>query len=725
MTQALRLALTGCLLLVQLGFAYAADRPKVGLVLGGGGARGFAHIGVLEELERLRIPVDCVAGTSMGALVAGAWAAGLDAAAMRREMDKADWNDLFQDNPGYAEVNYRSKRLSQRYLPGSEFGVTANGMVSPPGVVTGQKIKLFLNQLVHSETGERLIEDLSLPVSIIATDIGTGERVVFRKGSLTQAMRASMSVPGLLAPLEYSGRKLVDGGLVDNLPIKEVHERCGAQVVIAVNVGSPLLKSSEITGVLSVSAQMVFILTEQNVTESLALLQPTDIYIKPDLDGISAVDFERSSDAADRGRSAAMAATQLERLSVDGDSYAAWRQQWSPAPQVVPLVNAIEIAGLHTVNPTAVARHIEQPLNQPLDLPTLNRNLLRIYGDGDFERVDYTLTHDGQQDVLRILPVEKTWGPDYLRAGLNLNSTLTGRSSYSVRAAYQKTWLNSLGGELLLSGEIGSNTGVSAEFHQPLDAAQRYFVDAAASLRREDFAIFVDDLRISDYRKDIARVDLLAGINFGPAGQARLGWREDRQRSLITTGLPLLPTTPLRVSGALATLELDQKNQLLVATSGWAAKASWFESAKRDYDRITLGVDGALQFKDWVLGLRGSYVGSTHGKLPLQDAARLGGFLNLSGFADGQLSGNRIGYMHVRGERIFGRMPLGLRGDLRLGLALEAGRVGRPLSEPDRTGVLDSALIYFRGETPFGVAYLGLGRSSSGPVNAYFFLGTP
>ena len=725
MTQALRLALTGCLLLVQLGFAYAADRPKVGLVLGGGGARGFAHIGVLEELERLRIPVDCVAGTSMGALVAGAWAAGLDAAAMRREMDKADWNDLFQDNPGYAEVNYRSKRLSQRYLPGSEFGVTANGMVSPPGVVTGQKIKLFLNQLVHSETGERLIEDLSLPVSIIATDIGTGERVVFRKGSLTQAMRASMSVPGLLAPLEYSGRKLVDGGLVDNLPIKEVHERCGAQVVIAVNVGSPLLKSSEITGVLSVSAQMVFILTEQNVTESLALLQPTDIYIKPDLDGISAVDFERSSDAADRGRSAAMAATQLERLSVDGDSYAAWRQQWSPAPQVVPLVNAIEIAGLHTVNPTAVARHIEQPLNQPLDLPTLNRNLLRIYGDGDFERVDYTLTHDGQQDVLRILPVEKTWGPDYLRAGLNLNSTLTGRSSYSVRAAYQKTWLNSLGGELLLSGEIGSNTGVSAEFHQPLDAAQRYFVDAAASLRREDFAIFVDDLRISDYRKDIARVDLLAGINFGPAGQARLGWREDRQRSLITTGLPLLPTTPLRVSGALATLELDQKNQLLVATSGWAAKASWFESAKRDYDRITLGVDGALQFKDWVLGLRGSYVGSTHGKLPLQDAARLGGFLNLSGFADGQLSGNRIGYMHVRGERIFGRMPLGLRGDLRLGLALEAGRVGRPLSEPDRTGVLDSALIYFRGETPFGVAYVGLGRSSSGPVNAYFFLGTP
>jgi len=723
--QGRRLAVVVGLLLGLLGGVLAAERPRVGLVLGGGGARGFAHIGVLEELERLRIPVDCVAGTSMGALVAGAWAAGLDVATMRREMDQADWNDLFQDNPGYAEVNYRSKRLSQRYLPGSEFGVTANGLVSPPGVVTGQKIKLFFNQLVRSETGERLLQDLPLPVSIIATDIGSGERVVFRSGSLTQAMRASMSVPGLLAPLDYNGRKLVDGGLVDNLPIKEVRERCGAQVVVAVNVGSPLLKSSEITGVLSVSAQMVFILTEQNVTESLALLQPADIYIKPDLDGISAVDFERSGEAAERGRRAALAATGLDRLSVDAASYAAWRAQWAQTPSVVPLVNAIEIAGLHTVNPAAVARHVEQGLNQPLDLPTLNRNLLRIYGDGDFERVDYTLTREDGREVLRILPVEKMWGPDYLRMGLNLSSTLAGRSSYSVRAAYQKTWLNRLGGELLFSGEIGTNTGVSAEFHQPLDAAQRYFVDAAGSLRRENFSIFVDDLRISDYQKDIARIDLFAGINLGPVGQARLGWREDRQSSLITTGLPLLPTTALRVSGALATLELDQKNQLLVATSGWSAKASWFESAKRDYDRITVGVDGALQFKDWVLGLRGSYVGSTHGKLPLQDAAKLGGFLNLSGFADGQLSGNRIGYMHVRGERIFGRMPLGLRGDLRLGLALEAGRVGRPLSEPERTGVLDSALIYFRGETPFGVAYLGLGKSSSGPVNAYFFLGTP
>jgi NTE family protein len=169
------------------------------------------------------------------------------------------------------------------------------------GIVTGQKIKLFFNQLVGDYLGEREISALPLPLSIIATDIVHGERVVFREGSLTSAMRASMSVPGLMSPVEIKGEKLVDGGLVDNVPIGEARERCQADIVIAVNVGSPLLKADEIGSLLSVSAQMVNILTEQNVSRSLATLKPTDIYIKPDLEGISAGDFKRTSETADRG----------------------------------------------------------------------------------------------------------------------------------------------------------------------------------------------------------------------------------------------------------------------------------------------------------------------------------------------------------------------------------------------------------------------------------------
>ncbi len=706
--------------------AAEAVRPRVGLVLGGGGARGAAHIGVLEELERLRIPVDCVAGTSMGALVAGAWGAGLTPAALRGEMGKANWDELFQDNPGFDDISYRNKRLSRRYLSGSETGITPDGVVAPPGVLSGQKIKLFFNQLVHSDVTERTLEQLPLPLSIIATDIASGERIVFRDGSLTQAMRASMSVPGLMAPLEYRGRKLVDGGLVDNLPVQEVRERCGAQVVIAVNVGTPPLKASEINGLLSVSTQMVAILTEQNVTKSLALLTPADIYIQPDLAGLSAADFDRSSEAADRGRAAAhQKVAQLQGLSVDLATYAAWRKHWQPPAAQPSRVDVIEIAGLHSVNPVAVSRHIEQQPGAPLDVATLNRDLLRAYGDGYFERVDYSMTRDGARNVLRIMPVEKSWGPDYLRLGLNLNSSLNGPASFSLRAAYQKTWLNALGGELLYTAELGSNTGFGVDYYQPLDPAQRFFVDAGATFRRETMALFVNDLRISDYRNSVARADVSLGVKLGMAGQARLGWREARHRLSIETGLPLLPVDLLSSSGPFVSLEIDRRNQLHVATSGWSARASWFESSSGNYNKLSLDADAAMQLQDWVLGVRGSYTGATSGRLPPQEMGRLGGFLNLSGFSNDQLMGNRVSYGHIRAERILGRMPLGVRGDLRVGVALEAGQVGAPVSEPNRTGMLDSVLVYARAETPFGPAYVGLGRAGGGSVNAYVFIGTP
>jgi NTE family protein len=592
--------------------------------------------------------------------------------------------------------------------------------------VSGQKIKLFFNQLVHSDMGDRFIEQLALPLSIIATDIATGEKVVFREGSLTLAMRASMSVPGLMAPLEYGGRKLVDGGLVDNLPVQEVHDLCGADVVIAVNVGSPLLQAHEISGLLSISSQMVSILTEQNVSQSLAKLSRADIYIKPDLTGLGATQFERSAEAADKGRAgAATAAVQLQSLSVDPHAYATWRQRWVPKKNPLPTVDAIEIAGLKRVNAAAVERYLQQKTGEPFDVPQLNHNLLRTYGDGYYERVDYTLTREGNKNLLRITPIEKAWGPDYLRLGLNLNSALKGGSTFSLRTAYHKTWLNPLGAELLTTAELGSNTGIGVEGYQPLDPAQRYFVGAAASLRRENTALFADDLRISDYRNSIGRLDLTAGVNLGQTGQARLGWRDERQTVSIETGLPLLPSAPVHFRGWVASWENDQKNQLHISTAGWWGKGSWFESANGDYNRLNLNWDGVQQLDTWVLGVRASYAGSTYGILPPQEMGWLGGFLNLSGFANDQLMGDRISYGHIRAERILGQMPLGLRGDLRVGLAFEVGKVADLLSEPRRTGLLNSTVMYIRGETPIGPAYIGLGQSSSGPVNAYFFIGTP
>ncbi len=715
------------LLAATLTTAQAADRPKVGLVLGGGGARGAAHIGVLEVLERLHVPVDCVAGTSMGALVAGAWAAGLAPATLRSEMGRADWSDMFDDNPDYTELNFRNKRLSQRFLPGSETGILASGAVMPPGVVSGQKIKLFFNHLVRADAGERELQQLPLPVSIIATDIGTGDRVVYRDGSLTLAMRASMSVPGLMAPLDYRGRKLVDGGLVDNLPIREVRERCAADVVIAVNVGSPPLPPEQVSGLLGVTAQMVVLLTEQNVSASLATLKPGDVYIKPELGDITAGAFDRHAEAAERGRLAAEAvAAQLATLSVSPAAYAVWRQRVAVRERDVPRIDSVEIAGLARVNPAVVLRYLEQRDGAPMDTATLNRDLLRAYGDGSYERVDYTVLSQQGKNILRVTPVEKSWGPDYLRLALQLDSNLSQGSTYRLRAGYQKTWLNPLGGELLLIGELGNVTGAGAELYQPVDAAQRWFVDAQTDYKRERSDYWLLDQRIAEYVVARTRLDLTAGVNFSLLGQLRFGWREMRASKSLDTGVDLFQSVAAQSSGGwLFNLDMDQLDRLYFPRRGWSAQASYYSSDRSGYSRVSLDGRAAWPLQDWVLGARASWTGSPRGQLPLYDAAKLGGFLNLTGYASGQLLGDEAAYAHVRAERIIGRAPLGLRGDLRLGVALEVGKIAQPYTLQVRHGVLNSVALYLGGETAFGPVFAGIGRASSGSVNAYLVVGAP
>jgi NTE family protein len=703
-------------------------RPKIGLVLGGGGARGAAHIGVLEVLEEMKIPVDCIAGTSMGALIAGAYASGLTPAMMRKAMADADWNDMFTDIPDYSAVNFRHKQTLQTFIPGSELGVTSDGIRTPPGVVDGVKIKLFFNRLVGAGKDERVIEKLPLPLSIIATDIGTGQRVVMREGSLTSAMRASMSVPGLLSPIVLDGKKLVDGGLVDNVPIEEARVRCNADIVIAVNVGSPLMDADQVGSLLTISAQMVNILTEQNVTRSLATLKPTDILIQPDLGTITASNFSRNGEAADRGRAAADAARQrLSQLGVDAAKYAEWREPINRRNKPAAIIDEIEIAGLKRVNPAMVERQLTVKTGEPLHSSNIDNDILRIYGDGYYQGVDYQLVNYRDRNILRILPVEKSWGPDYLRFALNLDTDSSRGSSFNLRAGYQKTLINDLGAEMLATVNIGSSAGAGLTYYQPLDPAQRFFVEAGLKYERSSLNIYEDNKRIAQYSNADTALALWAGTNIGIAGQARLGWIEQRRSFDRDIGSAQLPDFNTTYSGWMASLALDQMNRLYFATRGWATRLDYFDSSEAGFSRVDADIRGAFSLGKTVFNGRVNYVGSPQGQLPIFNPGRLGGFLNMSAFARGQILGDDITYAGIRAEQIIGTFPVGLRGDMRLGVALEAAHVGTYYTETNLRGtnILDSTAIYLGGETPFGPAYLGFGYSTSGIANAFLSIGIP
>jgi len=723
-----RSLLVGSLLVstFSAGVALADARPRIGLVLGGGGARGAAHIGVLEVLREQRIQIDCVAGTSMGGLVSGAFAAGLTPDNTMQAMAAADWRDMFMDSPPASEISPRARSISRRFLPGSEIGLTENGATALAGVVSGQKIKLFFNKLVRSEYGEPQIENLKMPLSVIATDLVSGGKVVFQKGSLTTAMRASMSVPGLMSPVEDGGRRLVDGGLVDNVPIEEVRKQCNPDIVIAVNVGSPLLKADQIGSLLSVAGQMVNILTEQNVTKSLATLKPADIYIKPDLEGITAGDFELYAETAKRGREAAEAVVnRLRKLARDDRQYAAWWAGMVPDHSAQPVVDAVEVVGVKRVNADVVAARYKSYEGKPLDTVRLEGDMMRTYGESEFDAVDYSLIPARDRNILRVTPVEKAFGPDYIRAGLNLESIVGREATFNLRVAHHKTWLNSLGGEWLTGVQIGNTPKAFTEIYQPLDYARRFFVEGGLSYQREPLKLWQDNKNVATYKVDELRLDLMGGVQVGVLGPIRLGWTERRREASQETGTLAIEDGGKTFGGWVAKVDFDQFDRLYLPTRGWSVRGSYFDSPAENYSRAELDLRASQPLGGLIFHGRLYGAGSPRGVLPTFDPLAMGGFLNMSGFARQQLIGDSVSYGSIRAEKVVGQLPLGLRGDMRVGVALESGKVGGRYTETHLDGWQNSIAIYAGGETPLGPVYAGYGYAPNGMSNVYLFIGTP
>jgi NTE family protein len=422
--------------LLCLAFAAEADaRPRVCLVLSGGGARGAAHIGVLKVLEELRVPIDCIAGTSMGSLVGGAYASGMSTDEMERLIAQVSTDLLFKEKPPRQDQDIRRKLDDRSNLFGIEVGLRGSELLFPKGVVSGVQLETVLRAL-SKVAGFRKFDELPIPFRAIATDLVTGQAVVFSEGELANVMRASMSVPAAIAPAVIEGRMLVDGGLTNNLPV-DVARRMGADIVVAVNLGTPLLKREELTSVLGVTGQMINILTEQNVQASLASLKPTDVLIEPALGDFSAGNFDDLPKTVPIGEAAARAMqTKLAVLSVPPEQYAALRtRQMRPVPPDLRPVDEIRFTAMSRVNAATLENRLETRPGEPLDQQALDRDMRRLYGTGDFEHVDYRVIEEAGRRVLNIDAVEKSWGPNYLRFGLGLGSDFSGDAFFNAAAS--------------------------------------------------------------------------------------------------------------------------------------------------------------------------------------------------------------------------------------------------------------------------------------------------
>ena len=728
------MALRGAMLAIALATAvppFAHARPRVCLVLSGGGARGAAHVGVLKVLEEMRVPVDCIAGTSMGSIVGGAYATGMPVADMEREISAITTNDLFVERPPRQDLSMRRKRDDRSILMGAEVGVGKAGVELPKGLVSGIQLEAVLRRLVRTP-GWRAFDALPIPFRAVATDLESGTPVVIAEGEVAHAMRASMSVPGAVAPVERGDKILVDGGLTDNLPV-DVARAMRADIVIAVNLGTPLLKRDGLGSALGVTSQMINILTEQNVRASLASLRPEDILIEPELGDFSASDFDDLAKTLPIGEAAARkVAARLAKLSVPPEEYArleAVRTSHPAAAQVA--IDEVRFSPMKRVNPEVPKGWMETKAGAAFQPEEIDRDLRRLYGTGDFERVGYSLLEERGRRVLMVDAVEKSWGPDYLRLGLGLGSDFHGDNFFNAAASYRRTWLNSLGAEWRTDLQVGNTSLVATEFYQPLFVNRALFVAPRLEAQRRVQDLYSGGENIARYDVRSRLVGLDLGSEFGRFGELRLGVVRGSTDTTKRIGPESLDPAPGRTAmGALtAHVDIDQLDSANFPRFGYAGRAEVFGSmtqlgAQSRYTRVEADFIGAYSWGRHTIQFAakgGAPLGSD--PLPPYDNFLWGGFLQQSGYARGELTGQRLAF----GRAVYTYRALSQRffEGTYLGLSLEAGHLGGPLVPKGVSGFLKSAAVFFGIDTPVGPVYIGYGRAAGGSSAAYFYLGRP
>ena len=710
------------------------NRPKIGLVLSGGGARGLAHVGVLKELEAARIPIDFIAGTSMGSIIGGLYAAGMTTTELEKRILAMNWDSMFADRPPREELSLRRKSDDLRLSIPLELGMRDGQLRAPRAAVGSTGLENMLKGLTEGMPNSVAFDQLPIPFRAVATDLVTGEAVVFDRGELAAVMRASMSVPAAFAPVEIGGRMLVDGGLVDNLPI-DVVRKMGADIVIAVNIGSPLLARDDLGSIFGIGVQMLNILTEQNVRMSIAKLKATDVLIVPELSKVTSTDFNLGPEAMSRGAEATRGVLPL--LS----NYAL-----SPAEYVTQLVaqrnvsspsriDEIRIEGATYASSDTIRAQLSVLTTQPFNRRDIERDLTWLVGRGDFERLDYRIVTERDRNVLLVNVQEKSWGPNYFKFGLNLGTDFRGVGEFNFIGNHTRRWLNPLGAEWRNELQIGRSQRVSTELYQPLVSSETLFVSLGAEQRRRvaEISMPLPDGSVSrpiaQFTGIDTRVSLDVGAAFGRYGEFRVGPLYERVS--ISPRIADLSLTGVRTneSGMQASVVIDQRDSATFARSGYRLEASVHRAltafgADNNFSRYQWSSEYAKTFGANTVDVALKF-GGLYSKAPsIYPYYELGGFLQLSGLRAGELRSDQFALARLMTFRKVGTMPTFGRG-IYFGGSLEAGRTDSPNRENAPKRSVYAASLFLGLDTSIGPFYLGYGHATGSRRSAYLFLGRP
>ena len=710
--------------------AQSASRPKVGLALGGGAARGIAHIGLLRWFEEHRIPVDFIAGTSMGGLIGGAYASGLSPDEIQALMKEADWNLMFLADSPFRYKTFRRKEDARAFPGQIDFGLRG-GFKLPSGLNAGQQIELLLDRIALPYYELKDFDQLPTPFRCVATDLRKGEPLVLDSGSFSRALRATMAIPAVFTPVAIGERLLVDGGAVNNVPA-DVVKAMGANVAIAVNVGSSTDEAPVPSSLFAILGQTI---DSMMTTGTRIALRSADIIVVPDLKGLTGADWRRVDDLVAQGYKAADGmADQLLRYQVDEATYAEFtRARAARRRSETPIVKRVTVEGLpareaHQVAALVQAVHVDRPLVRE----EVENSVLRISGSDRYEIISYSIrpASDGAELLLQVTP--KSYGPPFLLPAIDVQNIDSNSFAIGLRlrlAIYDTPVPNS---EVRFDVGIGSNQNVAIELYKRL-GHRGFFIAPRAYFSHDSLNGYdADGELVADYRVKRTGAGIDAGYTTGMRTEIRFGYDEADVRARLRIGVPTLP----EANGSDRRLSLrwvfDGQNSPLVPSRGAYVRTSlryFFDTPEivdaegtellhpRDVPQGEASISWFKRVRPRQRLFLSGGAGTSFGEDPGFNQFRLGGPVRLGAFNNDQIRGDNYvlgvgGLLHE-----WFRLPDVIGGNAYAGAWLEQGSAFNAWGDAEYKAAFSVGVVL---ETLLGPAFLGFSQSLTDGNNRFY-----
>jgi len=537
---------------------------RVGVAFGGGSARGIAHVGVIRWLEEHRIPIDVAAGTSMGGLIGGAFATGMDSDELQAFIVSIDWDELFGAS-SFKYKNIRRKADARAYPSRLEFGLKG-GIVPPTALNNGQGVELLLTRIAAPYFDIEDFDELPTPFRTVAVDLLTAQPVVMRSGSLADAMRATMSLPFIFPPMDIDGRILVDGGAMNNVPADVVREMRAARV-IAVNVGDLSTREGVNSTMFGLASETMDAMMRATTRRALA---SADVVINVPLEGYGSLDWRRASSLIEEGYRAAEAMRdQLLPLAVTEEQFTAWRAaRQARRRTAVPTASFIQLEGFGTNDARRLEVLLGRHLGAPVDIDAVEEDIAAISGLDRYQSVTWLLTRDPARGVgLRVRGTVKAYAPPFMMLGGYLENATSRDFRIAATARYLSYDPVGSGSELRIDGTIGSDPSAGIELYRPIGPTP-LFVAPYAGVQTKTFDLVAQNVILARYRQTLPRAGLNVGVNIGARSDVRVGAYLQHTSASIETGDPGFPEIHGKETGGELVWRVDTQDSAVVPSAG-------------------------------------------------------------------------------------------------------------------------------------------------------------